>query len=457
MNPILRNLISVIRRFKLAAALNILGLSVAFAAFTVIMIQLNYDFGFEKCHKDYDKIFRVELTWGDKWQAIIPRPYAERFFESSPFIVAGAVTQSASSTSPFYVEKDGKRDSYEENSLAVAPEFFDVFTFDYVEGSKDNLAPGSIFIPLSLSRKLFGNEPAVGRQIIHNNWGNQTVAAVYRDFPANTIVANCIYYALQPNDSRDSWGNSNCYAYIRVNDASNAPLLFDNFQRTFDGKTVWGDDFDWGKSDNKLRLTALRDIHFITDVLWDKAPKANRSVLLVLFAIAIITIAIATINYTNFCMALMPVRAKSINMQRVLGARQRTIRWLIVLEAIVACLFSYVVSIVLVSLFQATPFTGMVNGDLSFAAQPLIFGGTAIVALFTGLLAGIYPARFMTAFVPAFVLSGNFGLSPKGKMIRNTLIEIQFISSFALIIGHRSFICKIISCNIRRWDSTRIA
>ena len=77
----------------------------------------------------------------------------------------------------------------------------------------------------------------------------------------------------------------------------------------------------------------------------------------------------------------------------------------------------------------------MVDADLSFSDQPLIIGGTALVAIFTGFLAGIYPSFYITSFAPALVLKGNFGLSPKGKQLRNTLIGVQFIASFALIIG----------------------
>ena len=86
MTAILRNLISVARRFQLAAYLNILGLSVAFAAFMIIMIQLDYDYGFDKCHKDYDKIFRVEISYPNLTRAVICRPFAEHFFVSSPHI-----------------------------------------------------------------------------------------------------------------------------------------------------------------------------------------------------------------------------------------------------------------------------------------------------------------------------------------------------------------------------------
>ena len=251
MKPIIRNLVSVIRRFKLAAALNILGLSVAFAAFMVIMIQLDYDYGFDKFHKDYDKIYRVERV-GNTWGAVVvSRPFAERFFESSPHIVAGALANSWESEVFFYVEKDDERNFYRENSLVVTPEFFNVFTFDFVEGSAGvNLAPGSIFIPMSMKRKLFGNdEPAVGKHIVHTGWGNQTVTGVYRDLPANSIVSNCIYFAMQPNENKESWMNNNYCAYIRVNQSSNASMLFENFKRTFGESLLSSADqyMGWGR------------------------------------------------------------------------------------------------------------------------------------------------------------------------------------------------------------------
>ncbi|MDR0794998.1 MAG: ABC transporter permease [Tannerella sp.] len=435
MNPIVRNLMSVVRRFKLAATLNILGLSVAFAAFIIIMIQLNYDYRFDKFHKDSDKIFRVELTWGTSWQAIFPRPLAESFFESSPHIVAGALTRSQEFKSFFYIEKEGERNFFEENSLGVTPDFFDVFTFDFVEGTEEALkTPQNTIIPLSLSRKLFGNESAVGQQLIYS-WGNQTVGAVYRDLPSNSIFNNCMFLSLSENENKGSWGNSNYITYIRVNQKPNAHLLIDNFKRTFDTQAVWGESFDWENSGNDLRLTALPDIHYVTGVQWDTTPKSNRQTLSILFAIAIVIVVIAGINFTNFSTALTPVRVKSINTQRVLGARQNTLRFSLVFEAVFVSFLSYLVALLLVSLFHESPLAKLVDADLSLTAQPLIVGGTALIALFTGLFAGLYPSRYMTSFAPALVLKGSFGLSPKGEKMRNTLIGIQYVASFALIIG----------------------
>ena len=431
------NFLRTISRYKLAITLNILGLSVAFAAFMIIMIQLNYDFGFDKFHKDHDKIFRVELSWeGSEWQAILSRPFAERFFESSPDIIAGTLTGSMEFTSYFHVEKDDERMYYEENSLIVTPSFFDVFLFDFIEGSNDGyIAPGSIFIPLSMARKLFGDEPAVGKQILHTGGETQTVMAVYRDLPANTIFNNCIYFAMQEDENKENWRNSNYYGYIRVNQASNIPLLFDNYKRTFDGKLAWGEKFNWEESTIALRFTALPDVHFVKDVGWDRTPKSSKQTLMILFAIAIVIIAIACINFTNFSTALTPMRIKNINIQRILGARKNTLRLSIASEAVVISVLSYFLAILLIILFNSTPLAKLVDADLSIAGNPLIIGGTSIIVLLAGAFAGLYPSFYITSFAPTLVLKGSFGLSPKGKKLRNILIGTQFIASFALIVG----------------------
>ena len=440
MAPIFRNFISVVRRYKMAVVLNILGLSVAFAAFMVIMIQLNYDFGFDKFHKDYDKIFRLEMAPKSSTPyAVISRPLAERFFESSPAIVAGAITNPLGNLwggDPFFhVETNGVRKSFKEKALQVSPELTDVFTFDIVEGAADALkTPGHVMIPLSMARKFFGNESAVGQQLFYES-DNQTVGAVYRDFPTNTVLSNYIYVSFPENENKDNWGAFNYHVYIRVNEVSNVSMLVDNFFRNFDIQAAIGDMFNWAESGLTIQLTALPDIHFAADIQYDTSQKASRQMLMILFAIALVIIAIAAINFTNFSTALTPKRIKNINTQRVLGARQRTLRFALVFEAVAVSVLSYIVALALIALFNGSSLAGLVDADLSFSAQPLIIGGTALVALLAGLLAGLYPARYMTSFAPALVLKGSFGLSPKGRKLRNTLIGIQFIASFALIIG----------------------
>ena len=435
MKPIIRNLVSVIRRFKFAVALNILGLSVAFAAFMLIMIQVDYDRSFDRFHVDSDKIFRVEsyLSHVGGMLALVNQDIAEVFFNSSPHILASALVTPAMfgiDEAVFHIETDGAQNYFKEKVSTVTPGFFEVFTFDFVEGTHIdvNFEPGNVFIPLSFARKLFGDQPALGRQIVVNE-GTQTVLGVYRDFPKNTIIENSVYFAMNPDEGNR--GNFNRHAFVRLNDAANATLLIDNSMQNLDPDLAHNlAQFDFSK-----RLTALPDIHFTTDVQYDWTPKASRQTLMILFAIAIVIVVIAGINFTNFSTALTPMRIKNINIQRVVGAKLSTVRFAIVFEAVFISLLSYFVAILLVMLFRSTPAAALIDADLSLSSHSLIVGGAALVALLAGLFAGIYPSLYMTSFEPALVLKGSFGLTPKGRQLRNTLIGFQFIASLALIIG----------------------
>ena len=440
MNPVIRNFLTVIRRFKLTATLNILGLSIAFATFIVIMYQLNYDFGFDKFHKEHNKIFRVEYVRNTSAQANMCRPLADRFIESSPHIVAGGIEQMRLGSSRFYLKDDSARNIFTENSSIVSSTFFDVFSFDYIEGSNEGLidtVSGNVFIPLSLSRKLFGNEQAVGKQIVmESSGGIRIIKAVYRDFPGNSSIGNYMYSAMIEGALKDDWREWNFITYIRVNDASNVQMLFDNFKRNFDASTSsFGQDFNWDEAGVSMRLTPLTDLHYVTGVEYDYVPKAGKQTLMILFAIAIVIFVIAFINFTNFSAALTPMRIKSINTQKILGARRNTLRLMIVSEALVISLLSYLIAVLFFIIFSYTPLATLVDADLSLKAQPLIIGGTGLIALIVGAFAGAYPAHYITSFAPVLTLTGSFGLSLKGKMMRNTMIGIQFTASFALVIG----------------------
>ena len=447
MNPILLNFVHIIRRFKMATTLNILGLSVAFAAFMIIMIQLDYDFGFDKFHKDSDNIFRVEMSvpmFAQTNVPMLPRPFAEAFFESSPHIVVGALSNHSSALSGgrdqvfFHVEtENSEKNFFKEKSVTVSPEFFELFTFDFVEGNLQNahIEAGDIFMPLSMARKIFGHESVVGNHIIMEDGTSRTILAVYRDFPSNTIIGNSIYFLLSPDEDKNHWG-FNYNAFIRVNDASNATQLVDNFMRNFDFQAVFGEGFNQEEMGLAMNLTALTDIHFLPEMQYDFAPKVSRQTLFILFAIAIVIIVIAAINFTNFSAALAPMRVKSINTQRVVGAHHSTMRLMLVFEAVAISFLAYICAIFLVLLFfHKTSLANLVDANLSLTAHWQILGGSALFALLTGFLAGLYPSRYMTSFEPALVLKGSFGLTPKGKKLRNALISIQFVASFAMIVG----------------------
>lgn len=438
MKTILRNFLSVLRRFKMATLLNVLGLSVAFVAFMMIMMQLDYDRNFDSCHKDAASILRIDMVHEDgESQAVICRPLARGFTESSPHIKAGVIIQPWNDEWFFSIDQKGEKVSYKEPRLAVSTGLMDVFHFDLIEGDEQALdGPNGALIPESLARKLFGDETAIGKLMLSSNPKEDpiTVNAVYKDFPRNSSLQNIIYRSIDPKENFDSWGNWNYFFYIRLDNQANGPDVLANFKKNFKAKDGLN-ELDWEKEKKDLRLTSLPDLHYLKKVSFDTLPKASVQTLNILFAIALIIIIIAGINFTNFSTALAPMRVKSINTQKVLGSPESVLRGGLLVEAIVVAAVAYFISLGMLSVVNLTSVATLVDADMSFSNQPLIIGGTALLAILVGLLAGIYPAFYITSFPPALVLKGSFGLSPKGRQLRSVLISIQFIASFALIIG----------------------
>lgn len=441
MKTILRNFFSVLRRFKTASILNVLGLSIAFVAFMLIMMQVNYDYTFDRSLRDADAIFRLDVVQGtEASQAIINRPFARAFVESSPHIKEGCLLSGWVGNRFFYVEQGGQRTSYKEDAWGATPGVLSVFHFDMLEGNERSLdEPNSVVLPESMAKKIFGDEPAIGKQLISANAAEDAkiVKGIYKDFPRNSALKNIIYMAMDPKENYNNWGNWNYLVFVRLDDPANKENVLDNFKKNFNAKEVFGDDFKWGEGDDNLdlRLTSMPDLHFLNNVDFDSMPKASRQTLLVLFSIAFVIILIAGINFTNFSTALTPMRIKSINTQKVLGSSDSMLRGSLLVEAVCVSLFAYLLSLLFLYLAQKTPIASLVDADMSFGAQPAIIAGTAVIAAIVGVLAGLYPSYYITSFPPALVLKGSFGLSLSGRRMRSMLVGIQFVASFILIIG----------------------
>ena len=436
MKTILRNLLSVLRRFKMATLLNVLGLSVAFSAFILIMMQVEYDQNFDRGYTDTESIFRVEAMFEEGGQAVICRPLADAFIQSSPHIVAGTLANPWGGDLFFSVEENGVRNTFKEQCINVYPEFTKVFDFKFQEGNPEALQePNVVLLPQSMAQKFFGNQSAVGKQLKFENGDHLTVGGVYKDYPRNSSVRNCIYQKMDPKENAQSWGNWNYIFYIRLDNPKNVEGLFENFKAHFDPALIKDNSFSWGGSGMTFRINPLPDVHYTTDVKYDQTPKASRQTLMILFAIAIVIVVIAGINFTNFSTALTPMRIKSINTQKVLGGKESVIRFALILEAVLISIISYLLGLLLVYIAGKTEIASLINADISLSMHIGLVLATAFISIATGFLAGIYPAYYMTSFPPALVLKGSFGLSPKGRQLRNALIGVQYVASFGLIIG----------------------
>lgn len=434
MRLIIRNFIRIFQRFKLAMGLNLLGLAAAFVAFLLLMMQWNYDREFDRHDPNAEYIYRIDMGGGDRGKlAVICRPLAEMLMQSSPHIQAGCLLNSWEFEPVLTVEQNGVRNTFKESMMSVSDGFTDVFHFDLVEGEVKSLADMKhILIPLSVSQKWFGNESAVGKMVFNEMGNSLTVCGVYRDFPKNSTIGNIIYGSMG-NENKQEWSNWNYNFYIRTDlkDTRAVQELIDSYLNREDVKNS-----DERLADGvELFAVALPDIHSYEPVLYDNTPRTSKQTMMLIFSIAIVILLIAGINYTNFSTAISPLRMKNINTQKVLGATSGELRRDLLTESVIVSLFAYLLGILILWNLEQTALNQLVKADIHIWNHPFLLLITAGIAIVLGLLAGLYPAYYTTSFEPALVLKGSFGLSPKGRMLRNLLMGFQFIASFALIIG----------------------
>lgn len=445
MKLMIRNLLYLFKRFKTAVVLNLFGLTIAFAAFLLIVMQVDYEMNYDAMHSKSGRTFRLEANHGEfEHNAIHCLMFSDAFVNSSAHITDYSYRY------PFYggerycqineVDDQGEAKVFKENFQLCLPNISDVFDFHMKEGSVECLSiPGSVLIPESVAKRLFDKQSAIGKRIrMSGSSGWQpvsttilTIGGVYKDFPGNTTVQNRIYVPMDQLDLlKSSWQMYANEIYVTLDDPLNKEEVLDHFNKTFDfAKSQMG-----SAQEIALRLTSLKDVYYTHDTTFDFNPKGHRETNYVLLGIAFLILFIAGINFTNLTTSLIPLRLKTINTHRVLGCSIYKLQAISLIESIVICLISYILALFIVNDLSYTPIANWVDADIRLSQYKGLILLTALIAILTGCLAGLYPAIRSTSYAPALVLKGSFGLSPKGKKVRVALIGFQYTVSIALII-----------------------
>lgn len=445
MKLMIRNLLYLFKRFKTAVVLNLFGLTIAFAAFLLIVMQVDYEMNYDAMHSKSGRTFRLEANHGEfEHNAIHCLMFSDAFVNSSAHITDYSYRY------PFYggerycqideVDDQGEAKVFKENFQLCLPNISDVFDFHMKEGSVGCLSiPGSVLIPESVAKRLFDKQSAIGKRIrMSGSSGWQpvsttilTIGGVYKDFPGNTTVQNRIYVPMdQLNLLKSSWQMYANEIYVTLDDPLNKEEVLDHFNKTFDfAKSQMG-----SAQEIALRLTPLKEVYYTHDTTFDFNPKGHRETNYVLLGIAFLILFIAGINFTNLTTSLIPLRLKTINTHRVLGCSIYKLQAISLIESIVICLISYILALFIVNDLSYTPIANWVDADIRLSQYKGLILLTALIAILTGCLAGLYPAIRSTSYAPALVLKGSFGLSPKGKKVRVALIGFQYTVSIALII-----------------------
>lgn len=435
MKTLFRNLICIIRRFKLAYTMNLLGTATAFASFMLIMMQICYERGFDKCLDKSENIYRLTSNFEYPFNVVLPRGVIEEYVKSSPYIEAGGAIADFDTQTYFSVtESNGLNKVLKLPIICIEPDVVNVFGFKMITGSSDCIeSPDKALIPASLAKKMFGTVDVVGRAIENQNtlWlacGNSfTVGGVYADFPSNTQLKNVVY--LKMNDIQKGEMNAcNFLGYFRVTDGTNVKAISDAFNKKLnDYNFVDGFQIEF-------KATPIESIYYLNESGEGIFVKCgSKSVSNTLLIIALVIIIISIINHINFNLALVPMRIRSINIQKVLGCNTNRLLTMLVLESVIACFAAWLIGLFMVYLVGGTWLTSFLIGNLSIQGNIGICTITGIGSLLIGVLAGIYPATIQTSINPAIALKGSFGKSHSGRRMRTLLLTIQYVASAAFV------------------------
>ena len=424
----------VFRKTGVSTLINILGMSVAFAAAMILMVQVRWDTTYDANFEGHKQVFRMENNWMDKglFSTSFSRPMIEIAKTASPNIEA--VGTYWAMPHEVTLKKDGEQTILSVPSARVDSSMFSVFPFEWVEGSAREFTAGeTAVVSEEYAKTFFGDESALGKNFKAGNGVEVRVIGVFKDMPKNSNM----HYGVLVNLGDDYLDNSNEWsfpAFVKLKD----PSLAKETEALMENVVLeqYGNDFDADETAEfrrGFRISNLHDAHFERDVRANIAS-ANKAITITLDAIAILLILIAIINFINFAFAEIPFRIKSINTRKVLGEGRGSLIGRQLLHAGLIALIAFAIACLIMHVVAGSSWASYVSDSLTPKDNIGILALMLGVALVSAVIAGLAPALYSTSQPAALVLKGSYGTSVKGKALRNMLVGLQFVLSFLFIL-----------------------
>lgn len=447
-----RNFLTTLRRYKISSLLNVIGLTLAFTAFYVIMTQVWWELGYNRSLHEADRIYLVENEdWYEpgKWSSWLNRPVPERVIASTAGVEVGGCMWGGFGSGTCWTSNEPSfgYNKFSASCGSVSLPFLDVFAFRSVEGDVHDLGkPKSVIVSREAAERM---RVGVGSLI----WvdtdepqpdGAMEVVAVFEDFPDNSLLGECevVKNLGETNLYTTSEWSFNYFVKFRPGaDPDEFARQWTNVNQEMqreaaEKRAAAGDaaDDDDESGIYGVRLSPVSELYFESD---SQAPCRQGSVVTTytLLGIAVLVIVLAFINFVNFFFALVPVRIRTVNTFKVFGAPASSLRFNFVFEAfglvLIALLAAWYVSFAL----QGTEFASYISASLALSQNLEVVGLVAVVAFVMALAASLYPAWYITSFAPALVVKGSFGGTRSGRRLRTLLLGVQFFISIGLIIA----------------------
>jgi len=435
-----------IRKNKLFSFINILGLSIGIALCFVIMLYVQDELSYDRFNKNAGNIARIafdaEISGGKIFEAGVMPPVAQTMKKDFPEV------QDATRLMPYGGSKITYKDKvFKDDKFAfIDPDFFSIFTLRFIEGDPKTalLQPHTVVITKHTAKKYFGDESAIGKIIgFNNNTESFKVTGVIEDIPSNAHFHFDMFGSLTgvENSRSDSWLFGNFYTYLLLKPGTDYQKLeakLPGMVAKYMGPQI---QQQMGLSLEQFRtkgnvlgfvLQPLTSIHLYSHTNNELEPGGNALYVYIFAGIAIFMLIVACINFINLSTASASKRAKEVGVRKVAGSNRAQLIKQFLSESILITFFALLVAFVLVQ--SALPAFNTISGkQLNLDIKPMLaFVGLGLIV---GVIAGLYPAFYLSSFKPIAVLKGKPASNNKSFGLRSSLVVFQFFISVILIIG----------------------
>ncbi|SFR48654.1 ABC-type antimicrobial peptide transport system, permease component [Robiginitalea myxolifaciens] len=319
----------------------------------------------------------------------------------------------------------------------MAPEFLNL---EVIKGDRDGLREiNSIMLAESTAETLFGNQDPIGKTVRIYNQYDLNVSAVYKDIPFNNSFNDTDYIipwdhyvnnAEWIQNSKDNWGNNSWQMFVQIADNADMSTVSERIRNVKKDLNE-----DTAEFNPQLMLLPMDDWYLRSNFEDGKQVGGRIKYVWLFGIIGIFVLLLACINFMNLSTARSEKRAKEVGIRKSIGGQRSQLINQFLSESLLVVVFAFVMAVLIV-LLSLDGFNDLARKEIAFPWESPLFWGLALgLIVFTSLLAGSYPALYLSSFRPVDVLKGTFKAGKYSGLPRKILVVLQFTVSVAFIIG----------------------
>jgi putative ABC transport system permease protein len=431
------------------SAINIIGLAIGLATCLLILLFVLDELSYDRYNKKADRIYRVdgEIKFASNHyiMAVAPAPMGATLKKDFPQVEQYVRFRNIGGL----LVKKGNEDVQENKIIYADPALFDVFTLPMIDGDPKTALqePNSIVITAATARKYFNTTQAAGKTLMVNNQHSYRITGVIQDIPSQSHFNYDFFVSLSTLEEsrRNNWLSNNFNTYVVLKEGADPKKLesqFDAVVEKYVGPQVMQfmsvnmNDFKKNGNFEKHTLTPLTSIHLHSDKEGELEANGSIQYVYIFSAIAFFILLIACVNFMNLSTARSANRAREVGVRKVLGSLKSNLVKQFLTESIVISCIALALALVLT--FVTLPYFNQLaakNIKLNVLASPWLLLTLLLLVAITGLLAGSYPAFYLSSFKPIQVIKGKLAAGFKTSWLRSGLVVFQFSISIILIIA----------------------